>query len=320
MNVPHVAPALGAEHQKIAEETPANGFGISVENEADFSLDRIALTKHNFHKHPLLQLDQLEALAHRLLPLKQCRFMAPGVTVGSDFIHHSESPDGKALSEVFKNISEPGTWVALYNAEQDPQYAALLEEALSSVRHLIDREQPDVFLEQTYIFISAPPSVTPFHIDRQNNFWLQVHGRKTINVWDRNNRRILPATTIENFIIDFSLNDVTFRDEFWANANEWDLGPGEGVYIPITSPHSTRTVDSWVTQDDSVSVSIAIVFYTEKTRRHSYIHIVNRVMRRFNLSPKFPGESPFDGAKYYLGRVLVGIKQLLRDYQPPVGF
>lgn len=320
MDIPHVNPALDAEHRKITEDSPANGFRISVENEADFSLEKISLIKHNLHKHPLLQLDQLEALAHRLLPLKQCRFLAPGATEKSDFTHHSKSPDGRALSEVFKHISKPGTWVALYNADEDPQYAALVEEALSSVRHFIDRDEPGVFIQQAYIFISAPPAVTPFHIDRNNNFWLQVHGRKTINVWDRNDRNILPPSVVENFIIDFSLNNVTFRDEFWATRNEWDLGPGEGVYMPCTAPHTTRTDDSWVTQDNSVSVSIAIVFHTEKTRRLSYIHSFNRVMRRFKLSPKFAGESPFDGAKYYLGRVVVGIKKLIRGYKPPIGF
>ncbi|MFY3773143.1 JmjC domain-containing protein [Marinobacter salsuginis] len=293
---------------------------IWVDSESEFSADSISLIKHNFHRHPLLQLDQLEALAHRLLPQKQCRFITPGAKQNSDFIHHSESPDGRDLSEVFRNISQPGSWVALYNAESDPKYAGLVAEALSSVEHLVEPTQPGMFSPQAFIFISAPPSVTPFHIDRENNFWLQIHGRKIMNVWDSQDRNIIPARTVENFIVDKSLHDVKLRDEFMEARHEWDLGPGEGVYFPSTSPHSTRTESNWVTDRDAVSVSIGIVFYTETTRKHAYIHSFNRLIRKLGVSPKFPGESRFDTAKYFLGKLVVGLKSVLRGYRPPTGF
>lgn len=293
---------------------------VWVENETEFTLDRCSLLKHNFHQHPLLQLDELEALAQRLLPLKQCRFITPGAKQDSAFIHHAESPDGRDLTEVFRSISQPGSWIALYNAETDPKYAGLVKEAISSVEHLVDREQPGIFNPQAFIFISAPPSVTPFHIDRENNFWLQIHGRKIMNVWDAHDRNIIPATTIENFIIDKSLHDVNLKDEFKAAKNEWDLGPGEGVYFPSTSPHATRTETSWVTEENAVSVSIGIVFYTEKTRKDAYIHTFNRLLRRFGVTPKFPGESRFDAIKCLLGKVIVTVKKKLRGYRPPTGF
>lgn len=303
-----------------ADTKASDLFRIWVDDKACFSLDKISLIEHNFHEHPLLQLDQLQALAHRLLPLKQCRFIAPGAKQNSSFIHHPKSPDGRDLSDVFRTISEPGSWIALYNAEKDSQYAKLVNEALSSVEHLVAKNQSGIFSPQAFIFISAPPSATPFHIDRENNFWLQIHGRKVMNVWDSHNRDIIPARTVESFIIDKSLHDVNLRDEFMEARQEWDFGPGEGVYFPSTSPHSTRTETTWVTPDNGVTVSIGIVFYTETTRRHAYIHSLNRLLRRFNLSPKFPGESRFDSVKYHLGKLLVSVKKSLRGYTPPTGF
>ena len=305
-----------AESEGLHRET----CRVWVENESAFSANAIGLLKHNFHQHPLLQLDALEALAHRLLPLKQCRFINPGARPDSDFIHHSESPDGRALSDVFRNISQSGSWVALYNAETDPQYAQLVQEALGSVEHLVNREQPGIFSPQAFIFISAPPSVTPFHIDRENNFWLQIHGRKIMNVWDANDRTVVPAETVENFIIDKSLHNVKLRDELMPLRHEWDLGPGEGVYFPSTSPHSTRTENSWVSENNGVSVSIGIVFYTEKTRRDAYIHSFNRVLRKFGVRPSSPGDSLFDYPKLLLGSIIVAIKESLRGYKPPTGF
>lgn len=306
--------------ERMSGDKSVGSHKIWVEDETAFSLNNISLIRHNFHEHPLLQLDQLEALAHRLLPLKQCRFITPEAKQNSKFIHHPESPDGRDLSDVFKNISEPGSWVALYNAEKDPQYGELVREALLSVAHLVDREQPGIFSPQAFIFISAPPSVTPFHIDRENNFWLQIHGRKIMNVWDSHDRTIVPAPTVENFIVDKSLHDVVLRDELMAARHEWDLGPSEGVYFPSTSPHSTRTDDSWVTPENSVCVSIGMVFYTETTRKHAYIHSCNRMLRKFGLSPSFPGESNLDNVKYYLGKLIVDAKKRLRGYSPPTGF
>ncbi len=278
------------------------------------------MIRHNFNEHPLLQLDELENLAQKLLPLNQCRFISSGATQQSEFLHHSRSPDGRDLSEVFRNISEPGSWIALYNAETDPRYASLVREALSSVEQHISLEQPGIFSPQAFIFISAPPSVTPFHIDRENNFWLQIRGRKIMNVWNSNDRTIIPANTVENFIVDKSLHNVILRDEFMDSRHEWDLGPEEGVYFPSTSPHSTRTETDWVNPENAVSISIGIVFYTEKTRKDAYIHSLNRLLRKFGVSPKFPGESNLDTAKFLSGKLIIALKKILRGYKPPTGF
>ena len=90
-------------------------------------------------------------------------------------------------------MEEPGSWIALYNVEAVPRYAALLQEIIDGLRERVEREEPGIFAVTGFIFISAPPSVTPFHIDRENNFWLQLHGRKTLSVWDPNDREAVSA-------------------------------------------------------------------------------------------------------------------------------
>ena len=295
-------------------------FQIRVNDPAGFSLNRITPIQHNFHHHPLFQLDQLEALAHRLLPNKQCRFITPGATQRSEFRHHAQSPDGKDLSEVFLNIATPGSWIALYNAETDPAYAALVQEALESVKGVIERDQTHYFSPQLFIFISAPPSVTPFHIDRENNFWLQIRGRKIMSVWDHQDRTIIPANTVEDFIVDRSLSEVRLNDQIEQKKQEWEFSAGDGVYFPSTSPHATRTLAEWSNSDDAVSVSAGIVFYTDTTRQHAYIHACNRSLRKLGVSPRFPGASRLDPLKRQLGKLVVAAKRSLRGYQTPTGF
>jgi hypothetical protein len=287
---------------------------------ASFSTSRVSALRHNFHEHPLMRLSSLAQLAKNLFPTKQCRFIAPGTRVSSDFNHADASYDGRTIDEVFRRIEEPGSWLALYNVETDPTYRGFLAEVASSARSLVDREQPGMFNVGGFIFISAPPSVTPFHIDRENNFWLQVAGRKTLNVWDHTDRVTVSGKDVEDFVLFGSLKNVKLRDGLAERSHEFDVGVGDGVYFPSTSPHMTRTDAAWVKPGDGVSISIGVVFYTDVTRRHAHIHACNHALRRFGLDPSLPGASPIgDAIKYPLGRAVVRAMRA-RGYEPRVGF
>ena len=42
-----------------------------------------------------------------------------------------------------------------------------------------------------FIFVSSPGSVTPYHIDPERNFLLQVRGNKTMHMFDGSDRSLL---------------------------------------------------------------------------------------------------------------------------------
>jgi hypothetical protein len=83
-----------------------------------------------------MQLDALRGLAKSLAPLGKCRFLEPGSTQRSAFTPKTADPDGKSIDEVFDRIDEAGSWIALYNVENDPVYNAFLEDATRGVRAL----------------------------------------------------------------------------------------------------------------------------------------------------------------------------------------
>lgn len=285
-----------------------------------FSTHRVGQLKHNFHRHPLLQLPALAELAKYLSPLKQCRFVRPGITQASSFSHDAQDPQGKSIAEVFERIHESKSWVALYNIEAHPDYAALLAQIIDTVRPTIEREQPGIFLITGFMFLSAPPSVTPFHIDRENNFWLQLHGRKTMSVWDHTDRTVVNASAVEDFIVGRTLEGVQLKDEYRARSHEFDTAPGDGIYFPSTSPHMTRSDPHWVKPDDGVSVSLGVTFYTSVTQRHAQVYHFNRFVRRaLKVSPVAPGNSAFkDSLKAPLGHVLGATRyKLFRKPAPP---
>lgn len=99
---------------------------------------------------------------------------------------------------MFRRIEEPCSWIALYNVETVPRYQRFLHEVLETVRPFNERERPGVFLVPGFIFISVSPSVTPFHIDREYDFWLQIRGRKILGLWDHQDRQTVVADAVED--------------------------------------------------------------------------------------------------------------------------
>jgi hypothetical protein len=267
-------------------------YRVWADDPSSFSTHRITALHHNLHEHPLFQLAELATLAKELVPFRQCRFVRPGISQASSFAHDSQHPTGRSIDEVFERIEEAGSWVALYNIEVIPRYAALLAGIVDTMRPHIEREQPGIFNINGFAFISAPPSVTPFHIDRENNIWLQLHGRKTMNVWDNTDRAVVEADAVEDFIVGHSSRKVRFKEEFRARSHQFETQPGDAVYFPSTSPHMTSSGRSWTRPGDCVSISIGVTFYTSVTRRVARIHQVNRLLRKAGMSPVFPGESP----------------------------
>ena len=304
--------------KSIDAEQGTSPYRVWPAEPASFSTKRVSPLRHSIDQHPMFQLSALQDLANELQRTGQCRFQQPGATQGSAFQHQPTHPQGLSVDEVFARMEEPGSWLALYNVETVPRYQAALDRIVDDLRHVIEPEQPGIFLVTGFIFISAPPSVTPFHIDRENNFWLQLRGRKTMNVWDNTDREVIPAAGVEDFIAGGL--QTPYQEALRGRSHEFNTGPGDGVYFPATSPHMTKTDNSWVTPGDGISVSLGVNFYTSVTRRTAQVHQLNRIMRRMGISPTYPGQSPVvDVLKAPLGHWLAAARYRRLGKKAPPG-
>lgn len=294
---------------------------IWVEAGEPFSTTRMSPIKHDYNRHPRMQISALAELAEDLYKTGQCRFIRPGTTLTSAFDHNGQAPDGRTIQDVFRRIEEPGSWVALYNVETDPRYRDFLNEVVAGVKTLVEPDEGPIYSVGGFIFISAPPSVTPFHIDRENNFWLQIHGRKLMTVWDHRDRLAVPQPAVENFLVHGGLDAPPPNAATIARGKVFDCGPGDGVYFPSTSPHATRSDPDWTRPGDRVSVSMGVVFYTERMRRIANMHAGNKLLRRLGLKPQEPGGSAMhDALSYSCGRGIISFNKRFRGVKPKPGF
>lgn len=115
---------------------------------------------------------------------------------------------------MFSRSEEPTSWIALFNIQTNPTNADFLRQVTDGLQPLIAHEQPGILGIGGFIFVPAPPSVPPFRIDRENNLWLQTHGREIMNVWDYRDRQVVAQHDVEKFIVYSGLENVQLRDGY----------------------------------------------------------------------------------------------------------
>lgn len=253
---------------------------------------------HRLVDHPLLTVEAIAELAEAL-PERQVEHNlgnVPVVATPGDVSRADLSP-----GDVARGIATNGCWMVLKNIEAQPRYAELLNDSLDEITELIGTTEGGMGLREGFVFLSAPGSVTPAHIDPEHNLLLQVRGRKEINIG------AFPAPDVEQRVIE-GLYTGTHRNLSWAPhaPRTFSMGPGDGVYVPVHAPH-------WVTVPDNVAVSLSITFRTETTSELAVVHRFNAGLRRARLSPAPVGRRPrADRLKLHAGRTLKTVAQRVR--------
>jgi len=260
---------------------------------ADFN-QKPFLVRHNLVGHPLFTLPALIDLFKRL-PEGHVEYYSGNVPVSQDW---EKTPrTGLSVEETIRRIEECCSWLFLKRVELDPEYRAFLDRFLDEVQEQTDHIDRGMFDRQAAIFVSSPNAVTPYHMDDEHNFLLQMRGRKTIHVFPGRDRTLLSEEELEAHYTRTSYDrNLKFKDEYQAKAWSFDLQTGYALHIPEMYPH-------WVQNGDGVSISFSCGFYTPCCERRKLVHQLNRKLRRWGLRPTPYGQSPWrDGVKHSLAR------------------
>ncbi len=236
---------------------------------------------HHLADHPLFAISRLLRLS-RTLPPANVEYNAGDLPVSVDPALTPRT--GLSAEETIRRIHDCRSWMVLKNVEVDPDYRALLGQCLDQIQALSEPVEPGMCLREAFIFLSSPRSVTPYHIDNEQNFLLQISGRKTVHVFDPSDRSLVSEEQLEHFYAGAPRN-LTFKDEYQPEASVLELRPGDGIHIPLTAPH-------WVQNLDDVSISFSITFRTRRTELTANVHTVNHYLRSRGFRPTAFGRSP----------------------------
>ncbi len=243
---------------------------------------------HQLTDHPLFQIERLLELAQQL-PADQIEYNAGKLPVS---ISHDETPmNGLSPEETIRRIAECESWLVLKYIERDPAYAQLLHECLEQVKPLTEKIAPGMMKPHAFVFVTSPRSVTPFHIDPEHNFLLQIRGDKIVRLYDGGDPAILSDVELENFYCDRGRN-LVMKDENRDRCWTFTLKPGEGLHFPVTFPH-------WVENSDEVSISFSITFRTPDLDKRRALYRTNSQLRSLGLNPQKPGQNRLRDAAFY---------------------
>jgi hypothetical protein len=268
---------------------------------------RACWVRHRLTDHPLFALPRLLQLA-KTLPAKYVRINSGAVPVDA-------TPDqipgtGLSIDESFERLENSDTRIMLKAIDLDPEYRDLLYSCIGELEATGHPSMRGIDSRVGYIFISAPGMTTPYHMDPEINFLLQIRGKKTFFILPGDDRSILSEEDIELFYSGLH-DSLTFHDEAKGRAVPFEMAPGDGVHVPVNHPH-------WVTTANEVTISFALTIETEATHRRGAIYAVNHMLRRRGLKPVPYGQSPArDFLKHRGYRLWRSLRRLFPGSKPP---
>jgi hypothetical protein len=236
---------------------------------------------HHLSGHPLFEIPRLIELSKKLSETGGVYYDAGEIQVGQRW----ENCPSLALSvdETIRRIRDAGAWIILRRAEEDPEYRVILDDCMAEIRNLLGWDlKKEMMVQNAIIFITSPNRIATYHIDRECNWILQIHGEKDISVFDKNDRDVLPEEEIERFwTVDN--NAATYKEQYQSRAKVYRLAPGRAVHVPVNAPH-------WVKNDNNISVTLSVNFQFQDSFRAD-IYRANYWLRRAGFSPTPPGKS-----------------------------
>lgn len=257
---------------------------------------------HALGRHPLLELDALAALAEKL-PESSIEYNFADLPIGVD---GKPDPTGIPIGETIRKIEETGSWAVLKNVEQVPEYAALLNDLLAEIRPEIEAKTGAMMKLQSFIFITSPNGVKPYHFDPEHNILLQIRGSKVMTQFPAGDARFAPDEVHEGYHTG-GARELKWRDELLTGGTEFPLSPGEALFVPVMAPHFVRT-------GPESSVSLSITWRSDWSFAEADARAFNGVLRRMGFRPRSTGRWPATNKAKALGW------RVLRKFRkPPAG-
>ena len=237
--------------------------------------------QHQLQSHPLFQLESLVELSKRL-PKEQREYVFAKQEFGThdnlEQYKHAADNDELSTEDLINAIETQNVVIVLRNVESDHLYGEFVNHCLDSLSGIVEPVTGPISGRESFIFVSPPNAYTPYHWDPEQNFFMQVRGKKQMAIYDVADRELLPEEALERY---YTQGQVITKcpEELFENYELFEMNPGDGVYVPVTAPH-------WVKTLDEVSVSVSINFRSPSSIRRARVFRMNRMMRKMGIRPR----------------------------------
>lgn len=262
------------------------------------------LFSHRLTSHPLFELGRLAELAKQLhgrwIECNDGR-LPVSVPDQADIAY-----TGLTTEESIRRAHEVCSWLVLKRTEQHPEYARLMDACLDEIGPLAEPLEPGMCEREACIFVSSAGSVTPYHMDHEINFLLQLRGTKTISVFNPDDREVLSERELEDYFCGPKMHrNMPFAESYQRRGQVFELREGLAVHIPTTAPH-------WVRNGGETSVSLSVSFKTRASLARGDVYRMNAALRRLGLKPTdWSGSQARDRVKLRAYRALRRFQGLL---------
>ncbi|MBD5654738.1 MAG: cupin-like domain-containing protein [Candidatus Eremiobacteraeota bacterium] len=234
---------------------------------------------HTLDRENIFDIPNLVELSKRLV---EAYYVTSKGTVKDGWKSHEREP--KSLQEAIATIGDSNTLVLLKGLADDAEFGPICRRVLAEVEEQVGEAlRADLSEGRATLVISSPGRVTPYHIDAETNFLLQLRGDKVVHIFDPRDRTVLTDRELEAFYSG-DMSAAKYKEDRQRDASVFDFSPGKGLHLPILAPH-------WTQNGNSVSVAISINCSLRSNRRLAKVYRFNKIARKLKFSPSSPGIS-----------------------------
>jgi len=275
---------------------------------------------HTLTDHPLFQLEALVELAQRVAARKNPHmsggdvyFTEGAIEAGTKPVYTGTSGDRPEAERVraadlVRKIELAEAWIILKHVEREDGYREVMEQAVVDALRLAGPAGQELFRKikwfEAIVFITSPNRVTEYHIDRECSWIFQIRGNKSIHLFDRADKDVVPEEELERFYtVDNRASQ--YKPQFEERALVYDMVPGTGVHIPVNTPH-------WLKNGNNVSITLNVNFQFHDAEI-SNLYKANYYLRKLGLKPAIPGtHKTADRAKAWAFTCALAVKRKLK--------
>lgn len=250
-------------------------------------LDKISFKfKQRLFEHPALSLENIK---NAIPEINKDLIYFSGQKMSKDADFETAITEGRkaqSIDEIIEGLPTSNSYIMIREPESHPAFRGLHDDLVKDITKTIQARGhgSSPIDPRSYIFISSPHSITPFHFDRASNFLFQITGSKEVTVFPPMDKRVVTQPEYESHM-EREVGALKWKPECESLGISYHCSPGDALHIPFVAGHHVKN-------GPEVSVTLSIFFNDTRTQTQlNALRFNHRVRRKWGASPKAVGKN-----------------------------